>query len=180
MAALATDRVLVDSGNSLALLFSLAIFLVAGIAQFLVVRPALSEAAIVPATFQTQPARAAHLKNTGYFLLIVVLFWLAPFHCVSTLSRELRAGHGDWVGQVLEHDLMLGRGVLALSVRWLLGLLLAMLLISLYMGHVLLDSLQPNARLNSFTPLFYLRAFLYFLLCLVCIGWYAYSLSEFA
>lgn len=178
--ALATDRALVDSGNYFALLFSLAIFLLGGVLQFVLVRRALPEFAIVPTTFQARTAQGAHLKNTGYFLLIVLLFWLPPFHCVSTLSRELRSGHADWVHQMLAQDLMFGRGLLALSVRCLLGLLLVMFLIAWYMGAYLLDNLRPNVRLNSFTLLFYLRARLYFLLCLLCIGWYAYSSSEFA
>jgi transcriptional regulator with XRE-family HTH domain len=178
--ALATDRVLVDGGNPLALLFSLAVFILAGIVQFAVARRTLPESPIVPASFQTRTAQSAHLKNTSYFLLLVLLFWLPPFHGVSTLSRELRSGHSDWVRQMLAQDLMLGRGLLALSVRWLLGLLLTMFLIAWYMGAHLLDNLRPHARLNSFTLLFYLRAFLYFLLCLICVGWYAYSLSEFA
>jgi hypothetical protein len=107
-----------------------------------------------------------------------VLYWLPSFHCVSTLARENRAGHGEWVRQVLERDLMLGRGLLALRVRWLLGLLLLTFVVSLYMGYRILDNLRPHPRLNSYSILFYLRAFLYFLLCLICIGWYAYSLSE--
>jgi transcriptional regulator with XRE-family HTH domain len=179
-AALATDRTLVDSGNSFALLCSLGIFLLAGILQFAIVRRALREFAIVPATFQTRTAQSAHLKNTSYFLLIVLVFWLPTFHSVATLAREARSGHVDWVRHMLMQDLMLGRGLLALSVRWLLGLLLIMLLTALYMGARLLDNLRPDARLNSFTLLFYLRALLYFLLCLLCIGWYAYSLGEFA
>lgn len=178
--ALATDRALVDSGNYLALPLSLAIFVLAGILQFAIVLRALSESAIVPAKFQSQTAQTAHLKNTSYFLLIVLVFWLPSFHCVSTLSREVRSGHADWVRQMLAQDLMLERGLLALSVRWLLGLLLMMFLIALYMGAHLLENLRPHARLNSFTLLFYLRALLYFLLCLLSIGWYAYSLSEFA
>jgi transcriptional regulator with XRE-family HTH domain len=176
--ALATDRLLVDSHNLLALWISLMIFALAALIQFLIARPGLSENAVVQATFQTQTAQSAHLKNTSYFLLIVVLFWLPPYHCVATLSREIQAGHADWVRQEVERDLMLGRGLIALSVRWLLFLLAVIFLISLYMAHHLLDELKPHPRLNSYTILFYLRAFLYFLLCLICIGWYAYSLNE--
>ncbi len=179
VAALAVDRALVDSGNSFALLFSLGIFLLAGISQFVMVRRALSDSPVVAARFQTRTGQSAHLKNTSYFLLIVVLVWLPPFHCISTLSREVRLGHADWVRQMLVQDLMLGRGLFALSVRCLLGLLFIMFLIALCMGAYLLDNLRPHVRLNSFTLLFYLRAFLYFLLCLVCVGWYAYSLAEF-
>lgn len=178
--ALATDTALVDSGNGSALLLSLTIFLLAAISQFAIVRRALPESAIVPATFQTRTAQGAHLKNTSYFLLIVVVFWLPSFHAVVTLSRELQLGHADWVRQVLAQDLMVGRGLLALSVRWLLGLLFATFLIAWYMGAHLLDNLRSHDQLNSFTLLFYLRAFLYFLLCLLCVGWYAFSLSEFA
>jgi transcriptional regulator with XRE-family HTH domain len=177
-AALATDRILINIGNPLALLFPLVIFLCSAIIQFFIARPALSETAIVPATFQTRTAQSAHLKNTGYFLLIVVVFWLPPFHSVLTFTREIRAGHSDWVRQILAQPLMLGQGVLSLSVSWLLGLLLITLLISLYMAYCLLDKLQSHAKLNSFTILFYLRAFLYFVLCLISIGWYAFSLGE--
>lgn len=178
MAALATDRILVDAGSSLALPSALAIFLLAGVVQFLLVRRTLAATPTVPASFQTHTAQSAHLKNTAYFLLVVVLFWQPAFHCVLTFTREIRVGQADWVHQMLEHDLMIGRGIIALSVRWLLGLLLSTFLTSLYMGHVLLDRLQPHVRLNTFTILFYLRAFVFFLLCLIAIGWYAYSLSE--
>ena len=178
IAALAIDRALVDSGNEFALLFSLAILIAAAVSQFAIARRVLPPAALVPATFQTQTAQSAHLKNTGNFLLIVLFFWLPPFHCVVSLTREARLGQGDWVRQVSGHNLMVGRGVLALSVPCLLGLLLVMFLIALYMGAHLLESLRPQVQLNSFALLFYLRALLYFLLCLLCIGWYAYSLSE--
>jgi transcriptional regulator with XRE-family HTH domain len=179
-AALAMDRILVNSGNPLALLVSLMAFLVAGVVQFFVVRSSLSEHAVVQANFQTRTAQAAHLKNTGYFLLIVVVFWLPSSHSVSTLEREVRAGHVSWVRQVVAQDLILGRGILALSVRWLLLLLFSTLLISLYMGYRLLDNLRPHPRLNAYSILFYLRALLYFALCLICVGWYAFSLSELA
>jgi transcriptional regulator with XRE-family HTH domain len=179
-AALAMDRILVNSGNPLALLLSLIVFLVAAVLQFFIVRSSLSEDAVVPANFQTRTAQAAHLKNTGYFLLIVVVFWLPSFHCASTLAREIRAGHVGWVRQVITQDLILGRGILALSVRWLLLLLFTTFLISLYMGYRLLDNLRPHPRLNAYSILFYLRALLYFALCLICVGWYAYSLSELA
>jgi hypothetical protein len=68
--------------------------------------------------------------------------------------------------------------VLALSVVWLLELLLVAFLVSLYMAYCLLDKLQSHPRLNSYTILFYLRASLYFVLCLISIGWYAFSLGE--
>jgi transcriptional regulator with XRE-family HTH domain len=178
--ALATDRILINTGNPLALLSALVIFLCSAIVQFFIARHALPETAIVPATFQTRTAQSAHLKNTGYFLLIVVVFWLPPFHGVLTCAREIREGHADWVRQVLAQPLMLGRGVLTLSVPWLLGLLLITFLISLYMAYCLLDKLQPHPRLNSFTILFYLRALLYFVLCLSSIGWFAFSLGELA
>lgn len=177
--SLATDHALVDSGNDFALPFALAIFIVAAVSQFAIARRVLPEAAVVPAAFQTQTAQTAHLKNTGNFLLIVLFFWLPPFHCVMTLSREARLGHGDWVRQMLGQILMFGRGVLALSVACLLGLLLVMFLIALYMGAHLLENLRPDGQqLNSYMLLFYMRAFMYFLLCLLLIGWYAYSLSQ--
>ncbi len=88
--ALATDRALVGSGGEFALLFSLGIFLLAGVTQFVLFHRALAESVIVTARFQTLTAQSAHLKNTSYFLLIVVLFWLPSFHSIMTLSREAR------------------------------------------------------------------------------------------
>jgi len=67
------------------------------------------ESVVVPTNFQAHTAQAAHLKNTVYFLVIVLLFWLPPFHCVAVLRREIYAGHAASVREILAHQLLHGR-----------------------------------------------------------------------
>jgi hypothetical protein len=85
MSALASDAVLVKKGNSLALGLSFWYFLLSAILQWLIVLPVLPGDTLFRARFQLIPGQAAHLKNTGYFLLLVILL-------ASTRPRRLGAG----------------------------------------------------------------------------------------
>ena len=175
--ALALDGALIKEGSAAALAVSFAVLLVAALAQWLFVRRILSPLAIVEANFQTLTAQAAHLKNTGYFLLIPVLFWLTPFHAVLTLRSLSETGHSTQAQQLLTRQIMIGHRIVALNVESLAGILAVILLLSLGMGAHLLDNLRDRTSLNSFQALFYARALLYFTLSLVCLGWYFYSLG---
>jgi len=46
------------------------------------------------------------------------------------------------------------------------------------MSAKLLDNLKAHDSLNRYHILLYLRAFLYFLLGFVCLGWYTYAFAS--
>jgi hypothetical protein len=176
--ALAIDARLARTGVPAALPLSLAVFLLAAAAQWAIARSALSESAVVPTSFQAHTAQAAHLKNTIYFLVIVVLFWLPPFHCVAVLRREIQSGHAASVREILTHHVLLGRDFASFSVEWLWSGLLFLLLLVIPMAARLLENLKSGPRLNTFTALFYLRGVLYFLLILICLFWYSAAIAS--
>jgi transcriptional regulator with XRE-family HTH domain len=125
--------------------------------QWVLVRPALPNYAIVRATFQTHTAQAAHFKNTLYFLFAALAFWLLPRHCI----------------EVLKHTKLMADGVLCPKPVWLWGLFAVVVGVSIPMGSRLLDALEPSPRHNVFVNLFYTRALLYFLFSAVCLAWYS-------
>ena len=176
--ALAVDGWLVDAGNAAALPVSLAVFVLSAGLQWLLVKSALPDSAVVPSRFASHTAQAAHLKNTLYFLLIVVLFWLPPIHCIAVLRREIRAGNAALAKAMLERTVIIGRDVVCLNSTWLWGLFLFLALLSLPMGAWLTNSLNPHHKTNTYTNLLYLRAFLYFLLILACLIWFSSSIGS--
>jgi hypothetical protein len=176
--ALAVDGWLVDAGNAAALPVSLAVFVLSAGLQWLLVKSALPDFAVVPSRFASHTAQAAHLKNTLYFLLIVVLFWLPPIHCIVVLRREIRAGNAALAKAMLERTVIIGRDVVCLNSTWLWGLFLFLALLSLPMGAWLTNSLNPHPKTNTYTNLLYLRAFLYFLLILACLIWFSSSIGS--
>ena len=180
IAALVTEQAMVEAEYAAALSVSLGILLLAACAQWKVTRPILPGFALAKARFQLLSAQAAHLKNTGYFLLFVVLFWLPPAHAVLVLEREARAGRVQLVRELVSHQVMVGEGLVALNAAPLVGMWVLLVLVSLPMGAHLLDSMRPHPKLNAFYILFYLRAFLYFALSAICLGWYFNALGQFS
>jgi hypothetical protein len=177
--ALAIDAWLARAGVSAALPLSLAIFLIAAAAQWVIARSALSESVVVPTTrFHAHTAQAAHLKNTIHFLVIVVLFWLPPFHCVAVLRREIQSGHAAWARAILPHHLLLGRDFACISAEWLWFGFLFLLLLAIPMAVRLLENLKSGPRLNTYTALLYLRGVLYFLLIFICLIWYSAAIAS--
>jgi transcriptional regulator with XRE-family HTH domain len=176
--ALVIDSWLARIGIPAALPLSLAVFLIAAAAQWSIARPALSNAAVVPTRFQAHTAQAAHLKNTVYFLVIVILFWLLPFHCIVVLRREIQSGHAAWVRAILARRLLLGRDFVCLSAEWLWLGFLFLLLLAIPMAVRLLENLKSDPRLNAYTALLYLRGILYFLLIFICLIWYSAAVAS--
>ena len=167
--ALAIDSKLAGIGDPIALELSLAIFLIAAGVQWILARAVLSESAIVPMEFQSLTAQTAHLKNTGYFLVIVVLFWLPPFHCIAGLQREIRVGHAPAIRNLISHPLFVGNGFAALSPPWLWGAFLILGLLAIPMAARLIENLKSHPALNTYTALLYLRAIVYFVLVFICL-----------
>lgn len=176
--ALTVDTWLAGKGSPVALPLSFAIYLGAAAVQWMIARTALPEIAVVPLQFQAHTAQAAHLKNTLYFLVIVALFWLPPFHCIAELQREVRIGHASWVKALVGRHLILGKDFVALSPETLWFVLLGLALLALPMAARLLENLKTHPGLNTYTALLYLRAVLYFLLILVCLIWYSSEIGS--
>ena len=176
--ALAVDGWLVDAGNIAALPVSLVVFVLSAGLQWLLVKSALPESAVVPSRFPSHTAQAAHLKNTLYFLLIVVLFWLPPVHCIAVLHREIRAGNATIAKEMLGRTVLIGHDVACLNSTWLWGLFLLLLLLAIPMGAWLTNNLNPHPKTNIYVNLLYLRAFLYFLLILACLIWFSSSIGS--
>jgi len=70
--ALSVDYHTAQKGRIGGLPLGLGVFLGMAVAQWMMTRSALPDTVIVAATFRARTAQAAHLKNTGYFLLIVL------------------------------------------------------------------------------------------------------------
>lgn len=176
-AALAVDAVSINSGAGHGLPAALLIFSAAAILQAVVSRQTLPNYPVVKGRYQMHTARSAHLKNTCYFMLIVFLFWMPPLHAVTILRKELRFGHLAFVRETIPHWMLLGHGMISLNYGWLIGLLIAIVAISLPMRTQLLDNLKPNPHQDSYLHLFYFRALLYFALSGTCVVWYASAIG---
>ena len=132
-------------------------------------------------TLQPQTAQAAYLKDALlYFLPLVVVFWLIPFHFVSTLHRE--AGKGN---DALVLDILLNRrpplkpvGFIFLKVWWLSLTLFATSLFAVASTNYLFDHLKPGPFMNLFMQVALAKVFLYFLFGLLCLLWYAHALAR--
>jgi transcriptional regulator with XRE-family HTH domain len=176
--ALTLDYGLAQSGNIAGLALGLGLFVSAAVVQWLATRSALPDTAIVAASFQTRTAQAAHLKNTGYFVAVVVLFWLPPYHAIVVLRHQVQWGETEAVRNFQSRYFLASRGLLAPSPGVLWIALALLLLLSIPMGAKLLDRLTPHQRLNRYSILLYIRTFLYFLLSLTCLGWYSYAFGS--
>lgn len=157
LGAIWTDDRFIARGRQEGLWITLLIFVLAACLQWVLVRPALSGSAVALATFRSHTAQAAHLKNTLYFLLIVVLFWMPPRHCV--LMKQVNSSVPTTMA--------------CPAPLWLWIVFLVMIGASVPMGSHLLDNLHPSPRQNIYVSLFYTRALLYFLLSAVCLIWYS-------
>jgi len=178
--AMRLDDALLKASSLYALPAAFALFLFAAAAQWLFARRFLSSRAITEAKFQTLSAQTAHLKNTCYYLMVVVLFWLTPYHAIATARSLLQKGRLTEAHELTSHQIMIGSGVAALNAASLAAVLALILGISIYMGAHLLDNLKPHPALGSFHALFYARALLSFTLSLVCLGWYFSALGSLA
>ncbi len=177
--ALVADERLIGAGATTIGLPTAGVMLLTGaVIQFFLARRMLPPTILVPARFQTMTAQTAHLKNSCYFILLAILFWLPSYHAAVAFARLTEDGQRDRVERAFSQDLYTSAEVIVLSVRIQLLLLLVIVAVSLYMGSKLLDRLRAHERLNHYTQLFYLRAVVYFLLSLISIGWYSYTTSQ--
>jgi transcriptional regulator with XRE-family HTH domain len=156
------DSRLVLAGRPEGLWLVLLLFVVSAAMQWALARPGLPAHATVRARFQPHTAQAAHLKNSLYFLFMVVAFWIPPRHCVEA------SHHG-------------GSAVMMFCPRpvWLWGAFVLVVAASIPMGSRLLENLEPSPRQNLYVTLFYVRALLYGLLSVICLAWYSTEISLF-
>lgn len=176
--AVAIDHALVLAEQAVALPAALVVSVLAAVAQWVIARTVLPSVAVVRATFEPHTAQVAHLKNTGYFLLIVFLFWLPPLHCVTVLRRQIALGQEAWVRTLLSQTFLVGRNLICFKPAVLWVVLLVMAIITIPMGSKLLDNLPTHGRKNVYSILLYLRGALYFSLATICLGWYSVSLAS--
>jgi transcriptional regulator with XRE-family HTH domain len=158
---------------------ALATFICAAALQWALLRRTLPDQVVVRARFSAQTAQAAHLKNTAYFLLFVLLFWLPTLHCIVSIHHELGRGRHELVRRLLDGNASLfAGGVYYPRPLWLWVIFMFVVGLSVPMGARLLDNLEPHPAQNRFLTLFYLRALLYFAVCVICLVWYSYSLGH--
>lgn len=172
--ALVTDLRFVATSQAHGAWLALAIFLMSAALQWTIVRTALPEAAVVVATSLMHTAQAAHLKNTGYFLVIVVLFWLFPFHCVVTIRHEMLIGHI----QAARHFMGDTSGGFCPKPLSLWGVFLILAVIAVLVNRGLLDHLEDHPLKSRYMNLFYIRQLLYISLCAICLAWYTLSFAS--
>jgi len=161
-------------GSTSGILFSLSVFIGAGLILYLVSGLFLPDYAITQASFQTYPAKGAFLKSVYYVLPLVVLFVVLPFHLI--VANECVLPNGKWrTGLDLHRNSRSPAsplGVVYLRTWWLAGILLGAFCGALLgMAH-LFENLQSSPNSGRFIQLAQWRFLLYFLLGLECILWY--------
>jgi len=180
LGGLVLNQKLTSRNRSGGLISLIIVFLVAAILLFGALSFFLPVFPITEATFQTYPAQAAYLKDMSYFLGLVLIFLVMPYHFIVAIENEVKRGKHRQVLAVLtspEHGVS-PRGAPYPRFWALALLLLAFLPISLYMTARLLDNLRPSPHMNLFTELVYLRALLSFGLGAECLFWYQRALNE--
>lgn len=161
-------------GSTWGILFSLSIFIGAGLILYLVLGLFLPNNAITQASFQTYPAKGAFLKSVYYVLPLVVLFVVLPSHLIVANECELR--NGIWrTGLELHRNSRSAAspvGVVYLRTWWLAGILLGTFCIALLGTAHLFENLRSSSNSGLFIQLAQWRFLLYFLLGLECVLWY--------
>ena len=141
----------------------------------------LPKTPVTEATFQTQTAQGAYLKNIAfYFLPLAMLFLLIPFHFVAALKSQIAANKSASVLDCLLNKRRSSAPGNAIYIKpGTLGSLLFIAgIICLPLTYQLLESLKPGPYLNLFTQLVMLRLILYFGLGGECLFWYSRTLNE--
>lgn len=180
IAGLAIDRRLTLSGNSHGFAVSVNIFLVSAAALYAASCFFLPAEPITELTVQAYTAQAAYLKTIAYFIFLMFVFLLVPFHFVSVMQRELQNGRRRQVLGLLMGERMsiAPRRVIYLRF-WLLLLAFALVFsIALFLHHSLMSKLRPGPHMNLFSNLILARLIIYYALAGECVIWYYRSLNE--
>lgn len=180
LAGLAVDWKLTRDGSRKGIAASAAIFLgsallvFAGACLFLPTNP------VTEMNWQTYTAQAAYLKDIVYFLVLLVIFLLPPFHFVLAMQRELQSGrHKSTLSLLTGDKLSLTPRSVYYPRFWVLALILAVIVgVSFFLHHNLMSNLKPGEYMNLFANLIHARLILYHLLATVCLYWYYHALNE--
>jgi DNA-binding winged helix-turn-helix (wHTH) protein len=139
----------------------------------------LPQIPITQATFQTQTAQAAFLKNMAlYFLPLVVVFVVIPFHFIASLNHEIAVHNVVDVSEVFLGKPKGPRNAIYLKPRTLGVLLVVAAIVSLPSTYWLLDHLKASPYMNRFMLLVICREILYFGLGAECLLWYSRTLND--
>jgi DNA-binding winged helix-turn-helix (wHTH) protein len=136
---------------------------------------------ITEATFQTQTAQGAFLKDIAiYFLPLVIVFLLIPFHLVASLRHQLATNEFSSVRDLLLHKRRANspRNAIYIRPRTLGFILLTAGIACLPGTYWLLENLKSGPYMNRFTQLVMCRLILYFGLGAECLLWYSRTLNE--
>jgi len=128
-----------------------------------------------------QTAQAAFLKNVAlYFLPLVTLAWLIPFHCVIYLRRQIFLGKASNVQTLLDSRQANTQPAEAIYIRagWLWVSLFVVGLVSIFVTQDLLSKLVPGRFTNLFMLLAITKTSVYLSLGVACVTWYSKALGS--
>ncbi len=152
-----------------------ALVLYAGLALFLPTMP------VTEATFPTQTAQGAYVKNIVlYFLPLAIVFLLIPFHFVVALRKEIVENPAKARNLLLNKRRSSAPSNTVYIQPRTLGLLLLFAGVVALPGNFwLLEHLRAGPNMNRFTLLVMLRLLLYLGLGAESLLWYSRTLNEF-
>lgn len=180
LAGLAIDWKLTRNGSRKGIVASITVFLFSALTAFAGACLFLPTNPVTEMNWQAYTAQAAYLKDIVYFLVLLVIFTVPPFHFVLAAQRELQAGRHKSVLNLLTGDKF------SLTPRsvfyprfWVLALILSVIVgVSVFFHHNLMSNLKPGEYMNLFANLIQARLILYYLLALECLYWYYQALNE--
>ena len=104
LTGLAVDWKLTRDGSRKGIAASSAIFLCSALAVFAGACLFLPTNSVTEMNWQTYTAQAAYLKDIVYFLVLLVIFLLPPFHFVLAMQHELQSGRHKAILSLLTGD----------------------------------------------------------------------------
>ena len=136
---------------------------------------------ITEATFQTQTAQVAYLKNVALYLLpLAIVFLLIPFHLVAAVGADLVNKPANARNLLLHKPRAAAPGNSLYIKPSTLGLLLLIGGIAALPGNYkLLEQAKAGPDMSRFTLLVILRLILLIGLGAECVLWYSYALNDF-
>jgi len=161
-------------GAKSGILFSLSVFVGAGLLLYVALGLFLPNSPITQASFPTYPAQGAFLKNIYYVLPLVVLFIVLPFHSIVATERELLSLKWPRELELPRNSGSADSPVGGVHIRtwWLGGILIGAFCIALLGTAHLVENLRSSPNSGVFIQLAQWRFILYFLLGLECVLWY--------
>lgn len=180
LTGLAVDWKLTRDGSRKGIAASVAIFLCSALVVFAGACLFLPTNPVTEMNWQTYTAQAAYLKDIVYFIVLLAIFLLPPFHFILAMQHELQAGRHKTILSLLTGDKF------SLTPRsvyyprfWVLALTLAVIVgVSVFLHHNLMSNLKPSEYMNLFANLIQARLILYYLLAAECLYWYYQTLNE--